>query len=76
MGAYIRFHTTVPLKLIEFAILITARALNVQYEWAAHHKNALQAGLSPAIIDAVAVGKRPAAMQPDEEIVYNFTSEL
>lgn len=76
LGAYIRFHTTVPLKLIEFAILITARALNVQYEWAAHHKNALQAGLSPAIIDAVAVGKRPAAMQPDEEIVYNFTSEL
>lgn len=76
LGAYIRFHTTVPTKLNEFAILITARALNVQYEWAAHHKNALQAGLSPAIIDAVAVGKRPPAMQPDEEIIYNFTSEL
>jgi 4-carboxymuconolactone decarboxylase len=76
LGAYIRFHTTVPLKLNEFAILITARALNVQYEWAAHHKNALQAGLSPAIIDAVATGKRPPAMQPDEEIIYNFTSEL
>src|SRR6202051_4311625 len=45
LGAYIRFHTTVPTKLNEFAILITARALNVQYEWAAHHKNALQAGL-------------------------------
>jgi 4-carboxymuconolactone decarboxylase len=42
LGAYIRFHTTVPTKLNEFAILITARALNVQYEWAAHHKNALQ----------------------------------
>ena len=76
LGAYIRFHTTVPIKLNEFAILITARALNVQYEWAAHHKNALQAGLSPAIIDAVALGKRPPTMQPDEEIIYNFTSEL
>jgi 4-carboxymuconolactone decarboxylase len=76
LGAYIRFHTTVPTKLNEFAILITARALNVQYEWAAHHKNALQAGLSPAIIDAVAIGKRPPSMQPDEEIIYNFTSEL
>jgi len=76
LGAYIRFHTTVPTKLNEFAILITARALNVQYEWAAHRKNALQAGLSPAIIDAVAVGKRPSSMQPDEEIIYNFTSEL
>jgi 4-carboxymuconolactone decarboxylase len=76
LGAYIRFHTTVPVKLNEFAILITARALNVQYEWIAHHKYALQAGLSPAVIDAVAVGKRPPAMQPDEEIVYNFTTEL
>jgi 4-carboxymuconolactone decarboxylase len=76
LGAYIRFRTTVPTKLNEFAILITARALNVQYEWAAHHKNALQAGLSPAIIAAVAAGKRPTSMQPDEEIVYNFTSEL
>src|ERR1700692_3581768 len=76
LGAYIRFHTTVPAKLNEFAILITARGLNVQYEWAAHHKNALQAGLSPAIFDAVAVGKRPPSMQPDEEIVYNFSSEL
>jgi 4-carboxymuconolactone decarboxylase len=76
LGAYLRFHTTVPAKLNEFAILITARALNVQYEWAAHHKSALKAGLSPEVIDAVAVGKRPSSMQPDEEIVYNFASEL
>ena len=76
LGTYIRFRTTVPRKLNEFAILITARALNVQYEWAAHHKYALQAGLSPAIIDAVAVGKRPPSMQPDEDVVYNFTKEL
>ena len=76
LGTYIRFHTTVPLKLNEFAILITARAMNVQYEWAAHRKNALKAGLRPEVIDAVAVGKRPSSMQSDEEIVYNFASEL
>jgi 4-carboxymuconolactone decarboxylase len=76
LGTYIRFRTTVPTKLNELAILITARALNVQYEWAAHHKLALQAGLSPAIIEAVAAGKRPASMQPDEDIVYNFATEL
>lgn len=76
LGVYLRFHTTVPTKLNELAILITARALNVQYEWAAHHKLALKSGLSPAVIDAIAVGKRPASMQPDEEIVYNFCTEL
>lgn len=76
LGTYIRFKTTVPIKLNEFAILITARALNVQYEWAAHRKAALKEGLSPAIIQAVAVGKRPTSMQPDEAIVYNFATEL
>ena len=76
LGAYVRFHTTVPPKLNELAILITARSLNVQYEWVAHHRLALQAGLSPAVIDAVAAGKRPPSMQPDEEIVYNFATEL
>ena len=76
LGSYIRFHTTVPRKLNEFAILITARAMNLQFEWYAHRKLAMEAGLSPAIIDAVAVGKRPAHMQPDEDAVYNFAYEL
>jgi 4-carboxymuconolactone decarboxylase len=76
LGAYIRFHSTVPTKLNEFAILIVARAWDVQYEWAAHHQNALKAGLGEPIIEAVATGKRPPSMQPDEEIVYNFVSEI
>ena len=64
LGAYVRFHSSLPRKLNEFAILITARSWNAQYEWYVHHQNALQAGLSPALIDAVAAGKRPASMQP------------
>lgn len=75
-GSYMRFHSSIPNKLNEFAILITGRFWNSQYEWYAHHKYALQAGLSPAVIDAVATGKRPASMQPDEEVVYNFCTEL
>jgi 4-carboxymuconolactone decarboxylase len=76
LGAYLRFHSSVPAKLNELAILVTARAFNVQYEWIAHHKYALQAGLSPAVIDAIAAGRRPTGMQPEEQIVYNFASEL
>jgi len=75
-GAYERYHSVVPHKLNEFAILITARFWNSQYEWYAHHQYALKAGLSPAVIDAVATGRQPASMQPDEEIVYNFCHEL
>ncbi|MGA7852020.1 MAG: hypothetical protein WCA15_01770 [Candidatus Acidiferrales bacterium] len=75
-GAYLRFHSSVPRKLNEFAILITARHWNSQYEWYAHHKYGLQAGLNPEVIAALAVGKRPSPMEPDEEIVYNFCTEL
>jgi 4-carboxymuconolactone decarboxylase len=75
-GAATRFNSSVPRKLNEMAIIMTARHWTSQYEWQAHHRLALQAGLSPAIADAIAQGKRPAAMQKDEEAVYNFCSEL
>src|SRR5258705_6396046 len=75
-GAATRFATTVPQKLYELAIIITARHWTAQFEWVAHHRGALQAGLSPAVADAIAEGKRPAAMPPDEKAVYNFATEL
>ena len=75
-GASTRFTSSLPQRLYELAILITARHWTSQYEWQAHHRSALQAGLSPAIADAIAQGTRPAVMQKDEEAVYNFSSEL
>jgi 4-carboxymuconolactone decarboxylase len=75
-GASTRFKSSLPQKLYELAILVTARHWTAQYEWQAHHRSALQAGLSPAIADAIAQGRRPAVMQKDEEAVYNFVSEL
>jgi len=75
-GAQMRYHSSLPPRLNEFVILITARHWTAQFEWQAHHKIALTAGLSPAIIDALATGKRPASMQPDEEAVYDFCTEV
>ena len=51
-GAATRFATTVPQRWYELAIIITARHWTAQFEWTAHHRSALQAGLSPAIADA------------------------
>lgn len=75
-GAYTRFNSSMPHKLNELAILVTARFWNSQYEWSAHHKYGLQAGLSPALIAAVAEDKRPEGMQADEAAVYDFCHEL
>jgi 4-carboxymuconolactone decarboxylase len=75
-GAQMRYHSSLPPRLNEFVILITARHWTAQFEWQAHHRNALKVGLSPAIVESVAAGKRPGGMKPDEEAVYNFCTEL
>jgi 4-carboxymuconolactone decarboxylase len=75
-GASMRYHSSLPPKLNELAIIITARHWTSNYEWYAHRRAAEQAGLSATIVDAIAAGKRPAAMQPDEEAVYTFCTEL
>ena len=73
---YIRFNTSLPQKLNEFAILVTAREWGSQYEWFAHHRLAMKAGLSPAIAEDLAQGKRPAGMNEEETAIYNFSHEL
>jgi len=60
----------------ELTILLNGRFWSTQYEWAIHHRVAAQAGLSEATIAAIAEGRRPASLQPDEEFVYSFFTEL
>lgn len=76
VGEYLRFESTLSKRLNEFAILITARTWTAQYEWYAHHRLAIKAGLNPDVAAELAQGKRPSNMQPDEEAVYNFCHEL
>jgi 4-carboxymuconolactone decarboxylase len=76
LGEEIRFRSSLPSKLNEMAIIITARFWTSQYEWHAHCKLALDAGLDPAIAQAIAERRRPANMGEDEAIIYDFSTEL
>jgi 4-carboxymuconolactone decarboxylase len=76
VGEYLRFESSIPKRLNEFAILVTARTWTAQYEWFAHLRLALKEGLNPALAEDLALGKRPQNMQADEEAVYNFCHEL
>jgi len=75
-GASMRFLTSMPTKLRELAIILTARHWTSQFEWQAHSRAAAQAGLDPAIITAIAEGRRPAKLAPEEAVIYNFVTEL
>jgi 4-carboxymuconolactone decarboxylase len=73
---YLRWETSVPTKLNEFAILIIGRQWRSQVEWYAHAPLAAKAGLSPEIIAELKASKRPSNMAEDEAVVYDFVNEL
>lgn len=75
-GGYIRFHSTLPPKLNELASLLTTRYWTAQFPWYAHHRAAVQAGWSESVIAAIAEGRRPTGLAPDEQAVYNFCVEM
>lgn len=76
VGAYVRFSSSIPPRLNELAIIVTGRKWTAQYEFYAHRRLAIEAGLRAEIADAVAQGRRPEGMQPDETDVYDFATEL
>jgi 4-carboxymuconolactone decarboxylase len=76
MGDYLRYHSSIGNTLSELVILITARDWSQDYEWHVHYPIALKAGIAKNIADAIGDGRRPTGLSADEEIVYDFTTEL
>jgi 4-carboxymuconolactone decarboxylase len=76
VGEYLRFKDSLPQKIVEMTILMTARQWTQQYEWNVHQPLAVKAGLKAEAAAAIAEGRRPVGLDGDEEIAYDFNSEL
>jgi 4-carboxymuconolactone decarboxylase len=76
LSDYLRWKTSLPARLSEMAILITAREWTAQYEWFAHYPLAIKGGLDVKIADTIALGKRPDGMKPDETALYDLVTSL
>jgi 4-carboxymuconolactone decarboxylase len=76
LSDYLRWNTSLPPRLSELAILITARQWTAQYEWFAHYPLALKGGLDPKIPGDIALGKRPDNMKDDEAALYDLAMAL
>jgi 4-carboxymuconolactone decarboxylase len=76
MGDYLRFKSSLPPKLNEFAILLSARHWSQRYEWAIHQPLALKAGLRTEVAAMVAQGRRPTGLDEGEQLLYDFVTEL
>ena len=76
VGEYLRFNSVLETHISEFVMLVVSRHWTQQFEWAVHHPLALQAGISPAILQALEEGRRPGGMPEDVEIAYELCDEL
>ncbi len=76
MGEYLRYRSAIGQRLSELAILVVARHWSQQVEWAIHAPIALKVGITQDAIDAIAEGRRPPELPPDDALVYEFCREL
>ncbi|MBO0751582.1 MAG: carboxymuconolactone decarboxylase family protein [Bradyrhizobiaceae bacterium] len=76
LGAFVRFNTSLPPRLSEFAILCTARLWRAQYEWHAHAPIAEKAGVKAEVIVDLKAGRTPKKAAADERAIFDFVQEL
>jgi 4-carboxymuconolactone decarboxylase len=76
LGAFCRYESSLPPRLSELAIVITAAHWRSGYEWHVHAPIARGAGLSDAVLEAIRKGEAPAFDHDDESAVHRFATEL
>jgi 4-carboxymuconolactone decarboxylase len=62
--------------LRELAILVTARELDSQFEWAAHEEEARREGLSDKIIEAIRHRRDTAGLDEADAVIIELGREI
>ena len=76
LGGYLRYHTSLPPRLKEFAILCTAQHWKAQYEWHAHAPMAANDGVKETTIRNLKAGRPAKSAAKDEMAIYEFVKQL
>lgn len=76
VGSVVRFESSLSPRLLELAICTVGARWRSEFEFWAHSRMALDAGLPESIIDALATGETPDFDEPNERIVYEYAAQL
>ncbi|MCR2782966.1 MULTISPECIES: carboxymuconolactone decarboxylase family protein [unclassified Microbacterium] len=76
LGSYLRWDSSLPLRLRELSLLIAARFFDAQYSWNAHVDVALAEGIPQQAIDALARRETPVFDRDEDQVFYAFCDEL
>ena len=76
LNQYLRNESSLPKKIQELAMLVTARELDCQHIWNAHAASARQAGVPDALVDALRDHQELTGLAPDETAVMHYGQEF
>lgn len=76
LNRYLRFEADLTPRVREIAILATAREMDSAFEWAAHEPEALKAGASPEIIDAIRNRGNTASFDDEASLVIELARQV
>lgn len=76
LGEFVRYDSRLESKLSELAILVMARFWTSHFEWYAHKREALKAGLDPKVVEAIRTHEHPTFTDARERIVHDYAMAL
>ena len=76
LNEYLRMESSLPDKVLELAMLVTARENDCQHIWNAHACAARQAGIPSGLVDALRDRRELPALAADEAAVVNLGREF
>jgi 4-carboxymuconolactone decarboxylase len=76
LGAYCRFDSRINERLRELSLLIAARHFDARYSWNAHHKKAIEAGVSAESIAQLAGNRAPRFAHADEQLLHELATQV
>jgi 4-carboxymuconolactone decarboxylase len=76
LGDMLRSRTVLPTVLVELAIIVAGRRWNSRVEFHIHGAAAIQAGLDPAVVEAIRSGAPPPLPLGEQLEVYNFAQQV
>lgn len=76
IDSYLRTESALAPRLFELLSLIAAREMNLAYEWSAHERAALQAGLPPAVVEVVRKSEPVTDLASFDALIIDFGRQL
>ena len=76
LNQYLRNESSLPNKILELAMLVTAREMDCQHIWNAHAASAKEAGVDPDIVDSLRDEVDLPDLDPDEAAAITYGREF